>query len=411
MAEPIDWDIVAQRLATEAGITDGERILGINAGNYEEEIALQTGKVASEVAQGIFDKGYTYSEKDSIYSTQQIAEQEGTGPEQPVCGTDADGNQMVYNAEIGACVSPYSAGEAPLSEDYSIINSMQDTFRLALRNMGFSPDDVDGLWEWAKTRFQSDSSFTAERALLEMYDQKPFKDRFPAIAQMRDAGEKVIPSPSEYIDFEKDVANELHRFGVTAPQGFTNLITSLITNKVGMIEVSERLSEAENVMWNMPQEVTDTFNDWFGEDGTRDITMTLFLDPKQNWSNLKDQIATAEVGGWGQMIAGLDEGWNATQAQAISNLGLTQAQTWNTFADLKQKEMLFIEKAGERDLDMATHGVSAEFGIDVPGTGEEGALELADILDRRAEERIAEMRGGGGAMVTTGVTGFGKANA
>ena len=38
MAEPIDWDIIAQRIATEAGILDPERIGGITAENFETEI-------------------------------------------------------------------------------------------------------------------------------------------------------------------------------------------------------------------------------------------------------------------------------------------------------------------------------------------------------------------------------------
>ena len=57
---------------------------------------------------------------------------------------------------------------------------------------------------------------------------------------------------------------------------------------------------------------------------------------------------------------------------------------------------------------MATHGVAAEFGIDYDTMS---GQDLANMLDRRAEERIAEMRGGGGALVTGTVTGFGKANA
>ena len=77
MAEPIDWDVIAQRIATEAGILDAERIGGITAENFEAEIASQTGQVASEVAQGIMDKGYTYESTTDVFSEQQVAARDG----------------------------------------------------------------------------------------------------------------------------------------------------------------------------------------------------------------------------------------------------------------------------------------------------------------------------------------------
>ena len=138
--------------------------------------------------------------------------------------------------------------------------------------------------------------------------------------------------------------------------------------------------------------------------------MSLFLDPNQDWSNLQDKINTAEVGAWGKMVAGLDAGWDRDMANAVADLGLSQAQTWNSFASLKDKELLFAENIGEdRDLRYETEGVEAEFGIGG------NALTLQDVIERRKQRRISRFAGGGtsqsGAIIAGTTTGMGSANA
>ena len=79
-----------------------------------------------------------------------------------------------------------------------------------------------------------------------MYDSEAFRTRFPAIANMTDAGvgRRDIPTPGEYIGFEKDVANALSRVGVIkAGESFDTLITQLYENSVGLEEVNQRLNE------------------------------------------------------------------------------------------------------------------------------------------------------------------------
>ena len=304
-----------------------------------------------------------------------------------------------------------------------IINQMKDAFQLAMRNMGFSKVMIDDLFEWAKTKFESDPGFTAERALMEMYDHPVFVARFPAIDKMRKSGMKNIPTPGEYIAYEKFIGEEFRRFSFNVGGDvFNTLVERLIINQVGEIEVTERLSEGERVLYDVPQEVRDTFNDWWGDGASKDITMQLLLDPQENWSNLKDRIETAEVGAWGRMAAGLDEGWDQFSANRIADLGLSQAATWNAFASLKDKELLFAEQVGEdADLQYETHGISAEFGVDMTTpilTGDligRNAVELEDMLERRKQRRISRFAGGGtgqaGAIISGQTTGIGSANA
>ena len=293
--------------------------------------------------------------------------------------------------------------ETSKGDKLSVLNNQKSAFLAALRASGMSADMIDELWTWALAEFQSDSTFTADRALLEMYDQPAFKLRFPAIGQMEGA-----PTPGEYIQYERAIRQEFKKFGAGYPSA--NVITSLLIANVSTTEVTERLSEAERVLYSVPAEVRDTFNDWWGEEGAKEITMSLFLDPNQDWSNLQDKINTAEVGAWGKMVAGLDAGWDRDMANAVADLGLSQAQTWNSFASLKDKELLFAENIGEdRNLRYETEGVEAEFGIGG------SALTLQDIIERRKQRRISRFAGGGtsqsGAIIAGTTTGMGSANA
>ena len=69
----------------------------------------------------------------------------------------------------------------------------------------------------------------------------------------------------------KAVRKEFNRFGAGNPSAST--ITSLLLNQVGLTEVTDRLSEAERVLFDVPQEVRDTFNDWWGETASKEITI------------------------------------------------------------------------------------------------------------------------------------------
>ena len=313
-----------------------------------------------------------------------------------------DGSKTIYytDGSVEYVAAPMSTADPALSPSAN----MQAAFYQALREAGMDKAAIDSLWAWAETELVNDPSFNAERALLGMYDSEAFRQRFRGIAELSDkgVGRRDLPTPAEYIAFEKYVAKELSRVGIIETN-FDDLITKLYVNTVGDAEVTERLNMAQQVMWEMPQEVRDTFTDWFGSEYGTSITMKTFLDNTGDWSKIQDDISTARTGGWGQMVAGLNAGWNKDLAKQVSDLGLSQAEQWSRFADLKEKEMLFAENIDEAvDLDYAKHGVAAEFDLDI---------DLAETIDRRAAERSARFSGGGGALMSGTTTGFGAANA
>jgi len=315
-------------------------------------------------------------------------------------------NPFVQASDVsGTGQASVTDGSVATTDGDDVRAKMQTAFYAALRQAGMDKTTIDDLWAWAETEWTNDPSFTAERALIGMYDQQAFKDRFKGIDLMTQGGvgRRDLPTPGEYIRFEKYVASELSRVGVVETD-FDTLIANLYVNSVGDAEVTERLNVAQKVMWDMPPEVRDKLTDWFGTEYGTSITMKTFLDNTGDWSKIQDDISTARTGGWGQMVAGLDAGWDKDLAKKVSDLGLSQAEQWSRFAELKEKEMLFAENIDEAvDLDYATEGVEAAFDLD--------DNDLSETIERRATGRSAKFSGGGGALLSGTTTGFGAANA
>ena len=184
-----------------------------------------------------------------------------------------------------------------------------------------------------------------------------------------------------------------------------------------MEDMAHRLAEGKRMMEVVPDELKQTFINWYGPERAEENLMKVFLDPGDEWGGdwmtTQKHIGAATTGYWADIILGLDEeqmmqgGAGQTAAEAIRGLGYSQAQRWELFHELKAEEVLFTEKIGETvDLDMMTHGGEGRCGADVSGMSAE---QITTMLRQRKEQRIAEFRGGGGAMVTQTGTGLGVA--
>ena len=278
-------------------------------------------------------------------------------------------------------------------------------FTTALSAIGIPLDMADELWGWAQEKVL-DPTYDLANITLDVQQTDAFKQRFPAIDAMRSA--EVTPvSPSDYIDFETNVKKLLTKYNIEGQSlNFDGLITSLLVNTVGEVEVENRLNSAMRILGNVPTEVTDMYYEWFGEDVGMSNLMKTFLDPNDewggSWQEIQDEVATAEVGGWARMRLNLDTSMDMREesARAIADQGLTQREIWAKLDNLQTKSALFAEKIGEEDLSIEQEGIEQVFGLDD-----------SESVQRREEERRAEFAGGGGAIVSGTVTGFGSANA
>jgi hypothetical protein len=338
-------------------------------------------------------------------------------------GRDNPFVQPSDGADDGSYPNPIATGDpgGTGAADDTVRRNMEDAFVAALQLAGLESDLIKTLWTWAEDKLVSDPSFTATRALLEMYDHEAFQARFPAIKAMHDAGvtRRDIPTPGQYIAYENEIVREMNRVGINADDVTVDtVVEDLLVGRVGIDEAISRLDEAKRMMYDVPEAVKEIFLAWAPTDSEGNTTypesslMLAFLDPDDKWSDIQEQIAAAETAGGAKLRAGLDI--SREMAERVANVSNDQAAIWNQFANLKQKEALFAETLTENiDLDMATHGVVGEFQLEGMGEGEDymTGLELSDLITRRGQRRSAAFSGGGGAMLAGTTTGFGAANA
>tara|TARA_A100001037_G_scaffold155996_1_gene140669 strand:+ start:3034 stop:4317 length:1284 start_codon:yes stop_codon:yes gene_type:complete len=416
-----DWNIIAQRIAIAAGVEEDE-LINIDAENIDEQLAGSgieaSAKEVAEMLTATDEAGeyiHTYT-GDDIYTD--------TGPfSRASMGGFEDGEEDDENEEDDET----DEDESDLDENDLLMSTLKSTFINALLSTGLDTTTITELWDWAEKRFLEDPTFNAGQAMLEMVETSAFKTRFPAIAEMREANKaaalqggqapyRTIPTPAEYLSREKLVSTLFVEHGMDKlPYNIDHVVSESFKRGISGSELMERTTMASKLIYQSPEAIKTAAEKYWGLSGDAAL-MAAFLDPDdtifgtgwQSLQSLKTDIATAEVGGWSQMFLDLDNPLQETQAKAIAELGLTSKELWAGLKSVKAEEALFLEKAGERDLTMETHGLAAEFGVDY---GEESGQQIEDLLEQRAEERRAEFSGGGGAVVTSTMTGLGSANA
>tara|TARA_R110000824_G_scaffold114495_3_gene265055 strand:+ start:1476 stop:2804 length:1329 start_codon:yes stop_codon:yes gene_type:complete len=333
-------------------------------------------------------------------------------------GTPVDKHGNVTNS---AGFVPASGDDLPESfESDDNFKTLKQGFLQTMLDIGLDTATTNELWSWVKGRFIADSTFTSAQAMIEVYDQKAFKDRFPGIALMREdkrylSAPRDIPTPAEYLLRERTLARQLEQYGMAAlGANLDNLVRDTFVNSVGDDEITERLTAASNMIYKAPEEIKQTFMDWYGPASDAAL-MTAFLDPDDKWGgdwvDVRKTVESATYGGAAAIT--LDETITKQRAEAITALGRTQESVWKGFANLKLEEDLYKERIGEANLELGTHGTSAEFGM--KGDLVEGKLrtgqELADMIAARKARRASDFAGGGGALMSGSATGFGAANA
>jgi len=304
---------------------------------------------------------------------------------------------------------------AAVTSDYTTtteFRTLKQGFLSELLLIGLDADTINELWDWVEGAFVADESFTSAQAMVEIYDQKAFKDRFPGITEMRkDTGRRDIPTPGDYLARERWLGQKFEQYGLTAlGANLDNLIAESYINTIGTAELEERLLGASAMIFEAPEEVKSTFGRWYGPLGDAAL-MAAFLDPDdtvfggewKNWGAMQANVAAAEVGGWSKMLLDLEAPVTQDRAERISKLGFSEREIWSRFSTLKEQEDLFSERITETvDLDLVTTGVESAFNL---------SQDATDLLRRRQETRAAEFQGAGGALLSGTTTGFGAANA
>jgi len=415
----VDYDVYTALV--EAGHIGSSRVIGQTAegeryhGMSLREIAETYGEFYDEVGWAD-ESNYLHiglgADRQMRHIVREVPFDDGTGR---VTIYYNDGSFEVVN-RTSTPVNENAATATATSEE---MNEFKAAFYGAMNEIGLDNTLIQSLWSWAEKRFVNDAAFGAAQATVELYDQPAFRKRFSGIAELRDqeTPRRDIPSPAEYLRFEKDVIESMTLAGMDAESANVDeLVKNLVVNSVGLAEVNQRLAEARRMVYDVPDEVRNTFLDWYGPQKAEANLMMTFLDPEDQWGgswpDMQEKSSAAEVGGWAKMYAGIDMTNTQDAARQISNLGLRPAETWARFATLREQESLFAENINEVvDLDTETHGISDAFSINIANDEGLTRFEIEDILTKRAERRASAFGGGGGALLSGTTTGFGAANA
>ena len=251
---------------------------------------------------------------------------------------------------------------------------------------------------------------------------EPYLDRFPGI---RKAMENNIQTPTaaEYLAYERYVTNVFADNGLIAD---TTMVGELIGKGISITQVQQRMDAAVDDVLMMPEEVKTMFRTWTGTTDDAAV-LSWVLNPEQSLREIERQTAEAQFGGFTMMSedvlpeellptqtetkqtmysrAHLEPQYSKLQdlAKELSHLNLSRQEITQGWGRIKDMEHLFAETMREENQDFS----ALEEGVDVAfGAGAAGSAALA----RRIRERVATNRGGGGAMISRGVTGFGSAN-
>ena len=249
-------------------------------------------------------------------------------------------------------------------------------------------------WAWDQIK----SGVSELRIIQNLRETAEYKARFPGMEARGTAGLPQM-SESDYLAYERSVREIMRRHGM--PPGFyddPNDFAELIAADLSPDEVQSRVVDGYGRVVNAPIEVRQAFAEMYGADGDAALA-ALFTDPDKAEAALLKQVRAAEAKGWGGLF-GID--FSTGESENLAGIDLETDQLRQGLGDISAMESLFRESVSEEeDFRAGEQGVEAVF-----DTGGEGANEL----DLRRRQRIAAVKGGGGANITQQGIGVGAAD-
>lgn len=217
-----------------------------------------------------------------------------------------------------------------------------------------------------------------------------YKQRFPAMEALAKKGRSI--SEAEYISYEQTAAGLERRYGLPTGMLMTN-VTDLLTNEVSAAELNDRVLLASAAALQSPQDIKDTFKNYYGID--QGGMTAYFLDPDIATPLLEKQYASAVIG---TEAARQGVGINAYGAENLQALGITQEQARTGFGEVAASRGL-TEGRG----DIVTEETLIQGRL-------AGSQQAQRDIERAAMGRLGRFQGGGEFLQTQqGVVGLGSA--
>ena len=163
-----------------------------------------------------------------------------------------------------------------------------------------------------------------------------FQTRFPA-NKIRLAAGKSVLSASEYLAAERTYTQVLQSYGVGS-MAKRDTLNSFISNDISAAEVSDRVSLAVNRVQNADADTKAALKQFYPMLNQSDIVSAM-LSPTEGLPALQRKVQIGEIGG-AAMAQNLTTGLGATStslgAQALADLGITQAQARQGFSTVAE---------------------------------------------------------------------------
>ena len=185
---------------------------------------------------------------------------------------------------------------------------------LAQYNLGALADQVDSLvTQWGNS---------TDVIALKLKETQPYKDRFKGLLTLQQRGQTDIQNEAQYLALESDYRSAFREaglgnfLGAAGSQSEYDKIAQLASDySVSVAEVKNRISDAQRVVANTPNEVKDALERYYNVPAS--MLVEYALDKKQTQDRINTIANAATAGGYAAK-AGLD--LNLSAAEQISSL-------------------------------------------------------------------------------------------
>lgn len=249
----------------------------------------------------------------------------------------------------------------------------------------------DTVWQWYLNGKSTD------QIMLDIRNTPQYQKRFPAMKTLAQEGRAI--TEQQYIDYESNVAQLAHAYGV--PVGFFNpqRVADLLTGDVSVQELGDRLGMYGQVLSDPA--VAARWQQMSGSSTqlTPGELAAFVADPKWSEQAIAKRFNTAVVG------AASDQAGVAVSnsvAEQLAGMGVSQAQARQGFATIVQNQPLFGPLPGTAETRI---GLDTAVGATFAGNAQDQAE-----IEKRRRERLAQFGGGNQFLSTNGgFTGVGTA--
>lgn len=171
----------------------------------------------------------------------------------------------------------------------------------------------------------SDSSISPSEFTIQLRETDAYKQRFAANQKRIAKGLRAI-TEGEYLELEDSYQNLMRRYGL--PQSYYTRgelgrqegFEKFIEFDVSPTELEERISTAQNRLFNAPPEVMRLMSDFYGDVISNGDALAYILDPQRALSEIQRRVTAAEIGA-GATQAGLTT--TRQRAEELQRFGVT----------------------------------------------------------------------------------------